>query len=102
MESDPNLSFMEKLFHLKEANTTVRREVLAGLTTFVSMAYILFVNPQVLGAAGMDKGAVYIHRNQFDVVMFHGTISFFSNKIWVKHRIRQRRHPPTADAASID
>ncbi|GAQ02444.1 guanine permease [Companilactobacillus farciminis] len=59
MESDPSLSFMEKLFHLKEANTTVRREVLAGLTTFVSMAYILFVNPQVLGTAGMDKGAVF-------------------------------------------
>ena len=54
-----NLSFMEKLFHLEEANTTVRREVLAGLTTFVSMAYILFVNPQVLGVAGMNKGAVF-------------------------------------------
>ncbi len=54
-----NLSFIERLFHLKEAKTTVRREVLAGLTTFVSMAYILFVNPQVLGDAGMDKGAVF-------------------------------------------
>ena len=59
MQSDANLSFIEKVFHLKEANTTIRREVLAGLTTFVSMAYILFVNPQVLGAAGMDKGAVF-------------------------------------------
>ncbi|GEO79541.1 adenine adenosine cation symporter [Companilactobacillus mindensis DSM 14500] len=60
METDSNnLSFVERLFHLKEANTTVRREVLAGLTTFVSMAYILFVNPQVLGTAGMDKGAVF-------------------------------------------
>ena len=58
MESS-NLSFMEKLFHLKEAQTTVRREIMAGLTTFVSMAYILFVNPQVLGVAGMDKGAVF-------------------------------------------
>ncbi|WP_119327098.1 NCS2 family permease [Companilactobacillus musae] len=58
MESE-DLSFMEKLFHLKEANTTVRREILAGLTTFVSMAYILFVNPQVLGTAGMNKGAVF-------------------------------------------
>lgn len=54
-----DLSFMEKLFHLKEANTTVRREILAGLTTFVSMAYILFVNPQVLGTAGMNKGSVF-------------------------------------------
>lgn len=58
MESS-NLSFMEKLFHLKKAQTTVRREIMAGLTTFVSMAYILFVNPQVLGVAGMDKGAVF-------------------------------------------
>ena len=54
-----NRSFIEKLFHLQEAQTTVRREILAGLTTFVSMAYILFVNPQVLGVAGMNKGAVF-------------------------------------------
>ncbi|KRK80321.1 adenine adenosine cation symporter [Companilactobacillus nodensis DSM 19682 = JCM 14932 = NBRC 107160] len=52
-------SFIEKLFHLQENGTTVIREVLAGLTTFVSMAYILFVNPQVLGDAGMNKGAVF-------------------------------------------
>ncbi|APX73245.1 guanine permease [Companilactobacillus allii] len=54
-----NLSFLERLFHLKEANTSVRREILAGLTTFVSMAYILFVNPQVLGDSGMDKGSLF-------------------------------------------
>lgn len=60
MQPDTNdLSLIEKLFHLKEANTTIRREILAGLTTFVSMAYILFVNPQVLGTAGMNKGAVF-------------------------------------------
>lgn len=60
MQPDANdLSLIEKLFHLKEANTTIRREILAGLTTFVSMAYILFVNPQVLGTAGMNKGAVF-------------------------------------------
>ena len=40
-------------------NTTVKREVLAGFTTFISMAYILFVNPTVLGASGMDEGAVF-------------------------------------------
>ncbi|WP_212780082.1 NCS2 family permease [Lactobacillus corticis] len=50
---------MDKTFHLSENNTTAKRECLAGLTTFVSMAYILFVNPSVLGAAGMDKGAVF-------------------------------------------
>lgn len=46
-------------FKLKELNTSVRTEFIAGLTTFTSMAYILFVNPSVLGAAGMDKGAVF-------------------------------------------
>lgn len=46
-------------FEVKQLNTTVRREILAGFTTFISMAYILFVNPSVLGASGMDKGAVF-------------------------------------------
>ncbi|WP_262315279.1 NCS2 family permease [Lacticaseibacillus parakribbianus] len=46
-------------FEIRELNTTVRREILAGFTTFISMAYILFVNPSVLGASGMDKGAVF-------------------------------------------
>ncbi len=50
---------LDRVFHLSEQNTTVKRELLAGLTTFVSMAYILFVNPSVLGAAGMNKGAVF-------------------------------------------
>lgn len=46
-------------FEIKELNTTVKREFLAGFTTFISMAYILFVNPTVLGASGMDEGAVF-------------------------------------------
>lgn len=46
-------------FELDELQTTVRREILAGFTTFISMAYILFVNPTVLGASGMDEGAVF-------------------------------------------
>lgn len=46
-------------FEIEKLNTTVRREVLAGFTTFISMAYILFVNPTVLGASGMDEGAVF-------------------------------------------
>lgn len=46
-------------FEIEQLGTTVRRELLAGFTTFISMAYILFVNPSVLGAAGMDKGAVF-------------------------------------------
>lgn len=50
---------IEKYFNLSANHTTIRTEFVAGLTTFVSMAYILFVNPSVLGAAGMDKGAVF-------------------------------------------
>lgn len=46
-------------FEIDQLGTTVRLELLAGFTTFISMAYILFVNPSVLGAAGMDKGAVF-------------------------------------------
>ena len=51
---------LEKLFQLKAHNTSLRTEVLAGLTTFLTMAYILFVNPAILGETGMDKGAVFV------------------------------------------
>ncbi len=51
---------LEKLFHLKENNTTVKTEVLAGITTFMTMAYILAVNPTMLSASGMDATAVLI------------------------------------------
>ena len=50
---------LERTFHISAQGSTIRREIMAGLTTFVSMAYILFVNPSILGAAGMDKGAVF-------------------------------------------
>ena len=49
---------MEKFFKLKENNTNVRTEIIAGITTFMTMAYIIFVNPDILSATGMDKGAV--------------------------------------------
>ncbi len=51
---------LEKLFKLKAHNTTVRTEIIAGITTFLAMAYILFVNPSILGATGMDKGSVFV------------------------------------------
>ncbi|WP_237761004.1 NCS2 family permease [Pantoea sp. A4] len=51
---------LDKLFQLKAHNTTVRTEVIAGLTTFLAMAYILFVNPSILSATGMDKGSVFV------------------------------------------
>ena len=51
---------LNKLFKLDDHQTTVRTELFAGLTTFLTMAYIIFVNPDILAAAGMDKGAVFV------------------------------------------
>jgi len=51
---------LERLFKLSENKTTVRTEIVAGITTFLTMAYIIFVNPQILSAAGMDIGAVFV------------------------------------------
>lgn len=53
------LEKLDSYFKVSELNSTFRREMLAGFTTFISMAYILFVNPSVLGSTGMDKGAVF-------------------------------------------
>ena len=52
-------TFFENFFKLKEHKTSVKTEVLAGITTFMTMAYILVVNPAILSEAGMDKGAVF-------------------------------------------
>ncbi|MBE5962760.1 MAG: NCS2 family permease [Lachnospiraceae bacterium] len=49
----------DRLFHLKENHTDVKTEVIAGITTFMTMAYILAVNPTILGATGMDSGAIF-------------------------------------------
>ena len=49
---------LEKLFHLQDAGTNVKREIVAGCTTFMTLSYIIFVQPAVLSAAGMDSGAV--------------------------------------------
>ncbi|MCT7706879.1 MAG: NCS2 family permease, partial [Lactobacillus iners] len=53
------MNIIKKYFGLDETHTSIKIEFLAGLTTFISMSYILFVNPSVLGASGMDKGAVF-------------------------------------------
>lgn len=50
---------LDKIFHLKENHTDVKTEVMAGITTFMTMAYILAVNPNILEASGMDRGAVF-------------------------------------------
>lgn len=51
---------LERIFKLKENSTTIPQEMIGGLTTFMTMAYIVFVQPAVLSAAGMDFGAVMI------------------------------------------
>src|SRR6516225_8927071 len=53
-------SFLERRFELKRHGTNIRTELVAGLTTFLTMVYIVFVNPHILGNAGMDKGAVFV------------------------------------------
>jgi AGZA family xanthine/uracil permease-like MFS transporter len=55
-----NPKMFENLFKLSEHGTTVRIEIMAGLTTFLTMAYIIVVNPDILSAAGMDKGALFV------------------------------------------
>jgi len=51
---------IEKYFHFSESKTSWRQEAIAGATTFLTMAYIIFVNPEVLSHAGMDRGAVFV------------------------------------------
>ena len=69
---------LEKIFKLKENNTNVRKEVIAGITTFMTMAYILAVNPDILSHSGMDKQAVLIASS---FAAFIGTMlmAFLSN-----------------------
>lgn len=50
---------LQRIFKLAEHGTDVRTEVVAGLTTFLTMSYIIFVNPEILGGTGMDRGAVF-------------------------------------------
>ena len=59
LSNDKN-NFLEKIFKLSENNTNVKTEVTAGITTFMTMAYILVVNPMILSASGMDQGAVFV------------------------------------------
>ncbi len=54
------MNAIEKYFGINGDNTTIKTEILAGVTTFLTMAYIIFVNPNVLADAGMDKGAVFV------------------------------------------
>lgn len=69
---------LNKLFKLQENNTNVRTEIMAGITTFMTMAYILAVNPRILGDAGMDSTAVLLATC---IASFIGTIlmAFMAN-----------------------
>src|ERR1044071_10001746 len=53
-------SLLDRYFGLAEHGSNVRTEFIAGVTTFLTMVYIVFVNPAILGSAGMDKGAVFV------------------------------------------
>ena len=53
-------SLIEKIFKLKENNTNLKSEFLGGFTSFITMAYIIFVNPQIMSLSGMDQGAVFV------------------------------------------
>lgn len=69
---------LERFFQLKENNTTIRTELVAGLTTFMTMAYILAVNPNILASAGMDKGAV------FTATSFASVIAILVMALWAR------------------
>lgn len=69
---------MEKLFKLKEHGTDVKTEIIAGITTFLSMVYILAVNPNILSAAGMDSGAVFT-ATAISAAIASAMMAFFAN-----------------------
>lgn len=69
---------LEKVFKLKENNTTVRRELIAGIVTFLTMSYILIVNPNILSDAGMDKGALFT-ATALSTILATLFMAFFTN-----------------------
>src|SRR5580658_10601375 len=58
--AEASQSVLDRIFGLDQAGSNLRTEFIAGLTTFLTMVYIVFVNPQILGTTGMDKGAVFV------------------------------------------
>jgi AGZA family xanthine/uracil permease-like MFS transporter len=60
VQAEKHQLILERIFGLAKAGTDLRTELVAGMTTFLTMIYIVFVNPQILGNAGMDKGAVFV------------------------------------------
>ncbi|CAK3783719.1 adenine:H(+) symporter [Vibrio crassostreae] len=60
LNQDANNGFLEKLFKIKAHGSSVKNELVGGVTTFATMAYIIFVNPQIMAASGMDSSAVFV------------------------------------------
>ena len=53
-------NFLDKFFELNTNKTSIRKEILAGFTTFITMSYIIIVNPQIMSSTGMDFGAIFV------------------------------------------
>ena len=60
LNQDANNGILEKFFKIKAHGSSVKNELVGGVTTFATMAYIIFVNPQIMAASGMDTGAVFV------------------------------------------
>ena len=65
---------LEKLFKLRENGTDAKTEVMAGITTFMTMAYILAVNPSILSATGMDSGAIFTSTALAAMIILDGVL----------------------------
>lgn len=60
LAASPRPGWLERIFKLRHHGTTVRTEMIAGMTTFITMAYIIFVNPNIMADAGIDHGAAFV------------------------------------------
>ena len=69
---------LEQIFKLQDNHTTIKKEFLAGFTTFITMAYIIFVNPQIMALSGMDQGAIFVG-TCFAAALACFVMGFFAN-----------------------
>ena len=60
-EASQNPNLVERIFKIREKNSSVRTEIIAGMTTFIALAYIMFVNPNILSEAGIPSGYCIYH-----------------------------------------
>src|SRR4030088_205542 len=92
--------FLDRYFGLTDNGTDVRTEFIAGITTFLTMVYIVFVNPQILANAGMDKGAVFV------ATCIAAAVSSLVMALYANYPIptasRHGRHPPLPVTVVVD